>query len=120
MSLQDRDDLAMLALLREAALGRAFSPPADVYSTDKKVVITVELPGVAENAVAVEARDSTLLVHGQRSFPGQGGDGVDYFRLERTYGEFQCQVALPGGADAARRKVTFEDGVLTVVIPRGQ
>jgi hypothetical protein len=40
----DRDDLADLepgALLREAALGRAFSPPTDVYSTDKKVVITV-------------------------------------------------------------------------------
>jgi HSP20 family protein len=114
----DGDDQAVLALLREAALGRAFSPPADVYSTDKKIVITVELPGVPENAVAVEADARVLSVRGQRS-PARGGDGIDFHRLERAYGEFHCQVALPDGADATRRKVTLEDGVLTVVIPRG-
>ena len=40
--LPDRDDLAILALLREAATGRSFSPPTDVYSTEKKVVIIIE------------------------------------------------------------------------------
>jgi HSP20 family protein len=115
MGPSDRDELAMLALLREAAAGRAFSPPTDVYATDKKVVISVELPGVAENAVTVDAEALTLTVRGQRAF--QGG-GLDYYRLERTYGEFRCQVALPRGADPARKKVQLADGVLTVEIPR--
>jgi HSP20 family protein len=119
MSGRDGDDLAMLALLREAALGRVFSAPADVYTTDHKVVITVELPGVPENAVAIETQnDRTLLVRGLRGF-AEGGDAVDYYRLERTYGEFQCQVALPTGADARQRQVSLADGVLTVEIPRG-
>lgn len=113
------DDAVMLALLRAAALGRDFSPPADVYTTEQKVVITVELPGVPENAVdvAVDAEPAsgrTLTVRGKRAFV----EGGDYYRLERTYGEFHCQVALPVGIDPARKKVTLKDGVLTVVIPR--
>jgi HSP20 family protein len=116
----DRDDLADVetgTLLREAALGRAFSPATDVYSTDKKVVITVELPGVPENDVAIGADGLTLSVRGRRGFAGPR-DGLDYFGLERSYGEFDCQVQLPSRSRPERRTVTFADGVLTVVVPR--
>jgi HSP20 family protein len=115
--LPDRDDLAILALVREAALGRAFSPPIDVYSTEAKVVVTIELPGVAEDDVTVEVNEGGLSVRGRRSLVG--AEGLDYYRLERVYGDFQCQVALPAGSRADRRSVSWADGVLTVVIPRG-
>jgi HSP20 family protein len=116
----DRDDLAdneRSAFLREAALGRAFSPPTDVYSTDKKVVITIELPGIPENEVAIDTDGETLLVRGRRSFTGSR-EGLDYFRLERTYGEFDCQVQLPARSKPERRTASWDDGVLTVIVPR--
>jgi HSP20 family protein len=115
----DRDDLAMLALLRQAALGRAFSPPMDVWTTDAKVVVSVELPGVDEDGIIVDASDAQLTVRGRRQFGG-AAEGLDYYHLERSYGEFQCQVALPPQVDAQRRSVQLADGVLTVEIPRSK
>jgi HSP20 family protein len=113
----DRDDLVMLALLRQAALGRAFTPPTDVWSTDAKVVVSVEVPGIDEAALAVDASPAQLTVRGRRHFGG-AAEGLDYYHLERSYGEFQCQVALPPGTDPERRTVKLADGVLTVEIPR--
>jgi len=118
----DRDDPGdadTVALLREAALGRAFSPPTDVYSTDQKVVITIELPGVPESDVTVDAAvDGTALsVRGRRSFTGSR-EGLDYYRLERSYGEFDCRVHLPSRSRPERCTASFADGVLTVVVPR--
>ena len=56
-------------------------------------------------------------MRGRRSFGGPR-DGLDYFRLERTYGDFDCQVQLPARARAERRTASWADGVLTVVFPR--
>jgi HSP20 family protein len=90
-------------------------PPADVYTTSTQVVISVELPGVLEDAVHVDAQDGAITVHGRR----EARTGTyDFHRLERACGEFRCQIALPRGADAARRRVTLSAGVLTVEIPR--
>jgi HSP20 family protein len=116
--LPERDDLAILALLREAALGRTFSPPTDVYSTDAKVVISIELPGVPEDDVAVSTDGAALRITGRRAFTG-GGEGVDYYRLERTYGAFDYPIPLPAGSRPGERSLTWADGVLTIVIPRG-
>jgi len=102
---------------RPPAFGRAFSPPTDVYSTAHKVVVSIELPGVAEEALAIEGGLESLTVHGTRAL-GSAGEKPDYHRLERTFGAFHCQVALPSGADAANRIVSLEDGVLTVEIQR--
>jgi HSP20 family protein len=90
-------------------------PPADVYTTSTQVVISVELPGVQQDAVHVEAEGGTLTVRGRRA--ARTGT-FDFHRLERACGEFRCHIALPRGADASRRRVTLSSGVLTVEIPR--
>jgi HSP20 family molecular chaperone IbpA len=72
---------------------------------------------VPENAVAIGADGLTLSVRGRRSFAGSR-EGLDHFRLERSHGEFDCQVQLPTRSKPERRTVTFADGVLTVVVPR--
>ncbi len=130
MGVNDWDGTRALALLRErmnrlfderqargaAAIEAPFAPPADVYSTDSAVVVTVELPGADEDSIHIDATANELTVRGTRHFRG---DGAEYHRLERSYGQFRCAIALPDGADPARRRVTLEAGVLTVEIPRG-
>jgi HSP20 family protein len=129
MGVNDWDGTRALALLRErmnrlfderqqrgaTAIEGPFSPATDVYATDDAVVVTVELPGVGDDDVAVETGDRQLTVRGTRHFRGEG---AAYHRLERSYGEFRCAIALPADADAARRRVRLEAGVLTVEIPR--
>jgi HSP20 family protein len=131
MGVNDWDGTRALALLRErmnrlfdergarveTAIEHPFSPATDVYATDDVLVITVELPGVADGDVAVETDGRELTVRGARHFRGEG---AAYHRLERSYGEFRCGIALPDGVDPARRRVRLEAGVLTVEIPRAQ
>ena len=130
MGVNDWDGTRALALLRErmnrlfddrqargaSAVEETFSPATDVYSTDDTVFVAVELPGVAANDVAVEVEGRELAVRGRRNFAG--GEGANYHRLERSYGEFRCAIALPDDADAGARRVRFQGGVLTVEIPR--
>lgn len=129
MGVNDWDGTRALALLRERmnrlfderqargaiAIESPFSPATDVYSTDEAVVVTVELPGVGDDDVIVEAAGRQLTVRGARHFRGEG---AAYHRLERSYGEFRCAIALPADADAAHRRVRLEAGILTVEIPR--
>jgi HSP20 family protein len=130
MGVNDWDGTRALTLLRErmnrlfderqtrgaSAVEGAFAPATDVYSTDDTVFVAVELPGVAAGDVAVEVSGRELAVRGRRHFAG--GEGANYHRLERSYGEFRCAIALPADANAGARRVRLESGVLTVEIPR--
>ena len=130
MGVNDWDGTRALSLLRErmnrlfderqargaSSVEGAFAPPTDVYSTDDTVFVAVELPGVGADDVTVEVAGRELAVRGRRHFAG--GEGAAYHRLERSYGEFRCAIALPDDADAARRRVRLAGGVLTVEIPR--
>ena len=129
MGVNDWDGTRALALLRErmnrlfddrqarggTSIEGQFAPATDVYATDSAVVVTVELPGVADGDVTVDCEGRELTVRGARHFSGEGSQ---YHRLERSYGEFRCAIALPDDADAARRTVKLESGVLIVEIPR--
>ncbi|MCW5214033.1 Hsp20/alpha crystallin family protein, partial [Desulfobulbus sp. US5] len=42
----------------------------------------------------------------------------DYYRQERFYGSFQRVLSLPEDADQDAIKATFNQGVLTVTMPR--
>lgn len=129
MGVNDWDGTRALALLRErmnrlfderqargaTAIEGPFTPAAEVYTTDELVVVAVELPGVGRDDVVVESAGRELTVRGARHFRGEG---AAYHRLERSYGDFRCSIALPADADAERRRVRLEAGVLTVEIPR--
>jgi HSP20 family protein len=130
MGVNDWDGTRALSMLRErmnrlfddrqtrgaSAVEGAFAPATDVYSTDDTVFVAVELPGVAAGDVTVEIEGRELAVRGRRHFAG--GEGANYHRLERSYGEFHCDIALPDDADAGAHRVKLDRGVLTVEIPR--
>src|SRR5258706_3931552 len=87
----------------EARLAAPFVPPADVYTTDDEVVISIELPGVRLEDLSVQADGGQLLVHSHRAFH----DGPVYHHLERHFGELRCQISLPRDAHPERRAIDF-------------
>src|SRR5258708_7490667 len=92
----------------------AFSPPTDVYLTDEAVVVTIELPGVDPQDVAVRCEGQTLTISGERSAHSEGL----CHQIERSFGPFLRTLPLPPGVLAGERRVKFEDGLLTVEVPR--
>ena len=96
-----------------------WSPAADVYETAEEVVLFVELPGVRLEDVHLEAFDGKLRVSGIRR-ADQGVEPRQFIRMERIYGNFSRDFAVPASIDASRIKATLKAGILRVVAPKSE
>jgi HSP20 family protein len=93
-------------------------PPVDIYETsDRDVVVKIELPEMKREDIKVTFENDVLAIEGQRHF----ADEVrreHYHRVERGYGQFRRSFTLPATVDGTRIKAAYQDGVLTVTLPR--
>jgi HSP20 family molecular chaperone IbpA len=73
-----------------------FNVPTDVFHTDDRLVIRMELPGVDPDDVDVTIQENVLLINGSRKFPFDA-DKVRFVRRGTFYGDFTQKVALGKG-----------------------
>lgn len=97
--------------------GWTFSPVVDVEQEDKQYELSVELPGVRREDVNVECTDDLLVISGSKERKQTRGEGENR-QSERVYGSFQRAFRLPEDAVRENIEARFDDGVLTVSIPR--
>lgn len=95
----------------------AWTPALDVFETQEKFVITMELPGVSPDDVDISVEDSTLMVRGERKFYSEQQE-ESFLRIERRFGEFTRSLTLPSTADAESIHASFDQGVLTIEVPK--
>ena len=67
--------------------------------------------------IQIEVEDNVLTLKGERRFEEEI-DEERYYRVERRYGSFQRSLALPQGMQAAAISASYEDGVLTITVPK--
>jgi HSP20 family protein len=92
-------------------------PAVDVWETDKDLVVAFDLPGIAEEEVAIEIDESVLTVSGERKRE-LNEEGNGFFRFERRFGAFSRSVTLPQGIDSSKIKAEFANGVLEIHVPK--
>jgi HSP20 family protein len=92
-------------------------PPMDLVEADEHFVLKADLPGLAEDDVAIEVQDNVLTVSGSREAEHERKE-QGWYRLERSYGSFSRALTLPDGVDADRVEARFDRGVLEVRIPK--
>jgi HSP20 family protein len=102
---------------RFAGLRQGFRPNVDCFHTDDphELTIIAELPGVDPRSIHVAAGERVLLIAGERRRPRV--PGRVYQQMEIEYGTFQRQVRLAEDVDPAQASASFENGVLTIVLP---
>jgi HSP20 family protein len=94
---------------------RGFVPPVDIWEDEQRVVIQLDVPGCNLDDLSAEAIDGQLVVTGERAV----GDGAKRrYRSERWQGRFVRSFTLPQGIDGGSIGATYEDGVLTVTLPK--
>jgi HSP20 family protein len=103
----------------EPATAGAWVPPLDIFETEDRFVVSVDLPGVDPKQVDVSVEDSTLTIRGERGFTSEA-DEDSCHRVERRYGSFVRSLSLPQTADAARIEASFDKGVLTIEVPKAE
>ena len=93
-------------------------PPLDVYESNDKYVVAVELPGIDPADVEVSVEDSTLTIKGQRDFFYKDATDESFRRIERRYGQFTRTLTLPATANVENVDASFDKGVLTIEVPK--
>ena len=94
-----------------------FSPSSEAAATTDNYEISVELPGVGEDDIAVEVHDGRLTVTGEKRSRHEE-KGKNFYFSERTYGKFHRAFRLPDDADDGKVLATHKDGVLTIKIAK--
>lgn len=97
--------------------GSAWTPTVDIFDTDQAIVLRAELPGLTPEDIDIEIDDNVLSLKGERRFEETVQEGR-YYRLERAYGHFQRNVTLPQGVKADEISASFDNGVLSVRVPK--
>jgi HSP20 family protein len=93
------------------------APPLDVRETNDGYVVEIDLPGVDPKNTEVLVEGRTVTVRGRFSEEKEEDKG-NYLLRERRQGQFMRAVALPGMVDVERVSSRFEDGQLTITLPK--
>jgi HSP20 family protein len=96
---------------------RRWIPAMDLVETEDHLVLRGDLPGMTEDDVDIEIKDSVLTVSGERKSESED-KSEGYHRVERSFGSFSRSLTLPQGIDPERVEAKFENGVLEVQIPK--
>jgi HSP20 family protein len=97
--------------------GRRWIPAMDLVETDDHLVLRGDLPGMTEDDIDIEIKDSVLTVFGERKAENEE-KGEGYHRVERAFGSFSRSLTLPQGVDTDQVEANFDKGVLEVRIPK--
>jgi HSP20 family protein len=98
-----------------AAWPQSWTPLVDVEVSDDAWVFEVDLPGEQREDVQIEVDGQVLAISGE--IKERERAGVLRHRMRRT-GSFSYQATLPAGVDPDRIEAKFDNGVLTVRVPR--
>jgi HSP20 family molecular chaperone IbpA len=93
----------------------SWSPPTDVYETDVSFVVRVEVAGMRESDFSINIDKNFLVISGVRV---DAQERRSYHQMEIRFGEFSTGVELPHGVNFDKAEAEYEDGFLTVILPK--
>jgi HSP20 family protein len=96
-----------------------WAPPVDVFEDKEGIKLVAELPGVTAEDVKISLENNTLTLRGEKKQMAEEKTERVH-RYERTYGRFERVFTLPSTVDPERIEATFDNGILTVELPRSE
>ncbi len=92
-------------------------PSVDLFEDKDNVMVKVELPGMKKDEIDISLHENVLTITGERKRE-EKYETAETHRSERFLGRFQRSLALPRPVTGEKCKATYEDGILTVVLPK--
>jgi HSP20 family protein len=94
-----------------------WAPRMDLLETEEAYRIHLDVPGMSKDDLTINYQDNELTVSGERT-SNRPEDGAEYVRVERPFGHFRRAFTLPQTVDAAGIQASYENGVLTISVPK--
>ena len=95
------------------------SPAIDMYQTDDEVVVRAALPGFKADKVQLNVTGDVLTLRGEMKQQEEKKDRAWHIR-EHRWGSFERSVALPTNVMADKAVADFENGILTITLPKAE
>jgi HSP20 family protein len=93
------------------------APAADVIESEGEYRVLLDLPGIDPAAIQLKVEKDTLSIQVDRKQP-QAEAGETVHRSERAFGTFFRSFTLPVAVDGTRVEAGYEQGVLSVKLPK--
>jgi len=108
------------AFTRPLTLRDGWSVPAvDMYQTDDEVVVKASIPGFKAEDVQINVTGDILTLRGEVKQEDEKKDKAWHIR-EQRWGSFERSVALPTEVIADKAKAEFENGILSITLPKAE
>ena len=95
---------------------------ADIQETEKTMIVKLDLPGLQKDKINIKVENNQILkISGSRETEKEIEKTTvnsTYSRLERQHGAFERSIKLPAVAQDSGIEAKYENGVLTVTIPK--
>jgi HSP20 family protein len=101
------------------ALTASWAPVCDVFEDRDSVKIVAEIPGVRPEDVKISIENQVLTIRGEKKQVAEEKTERVH-RYERSYGLFERSFALPNLVDADKVEAKYDNGILTVTLPKAE
>ncbi len=102
--------------LRDGGLS---APAIDMYQTDDDVVVKAAIPGFKADEVQINVTGDVLTLRGEMKHEEEKKDKAWHIR-EQRWGSFERAITLPTDVKADKASADFENGILTVTLPKAE
>lgn len=94
-------------------------PAVNLKEEDNEYLLTAELPGMDVKDIEVDVDKDTLTLKGEKKYEHEETREEGRWHLyERSYGHFERSFTLPRAVEAERVRADFQNGILTVHMPK--
>ncbi|MDP4198972.1 MAG: Hsp20/alpha crystallin family protein [Bacteroidota bacterium] len=94
-----------------------YMPSVDINEDKDNLYFIAELPGLASEDVKITISEGVLTIRGEKKREEEHHDR-NFYRMERSYGEFVRQFTLPEDVKEEDIQANFKDGVLEILVPK--
>ncbi|MFT4234246.1 MAG: Hsp20/alpha crystallin family protein [Microbacterium sp.] len=89
--------------------------PMDLHREGDHYVLSADMPGVDPGSVDIDVDGQLLTIRAERT--PRTNDGVKWITRERPHGSYLRQLTLGQGIDTEGISASYDNGVLSVIIP---
>ena len=95
------------------------SPAVDMFQTDDEVVVKAALPGFKADEVQINVTGDVLTLRGEVKQQEENKERAWHIR-EQRWNSFERSIALPTDVKADGASADFENGILTITLPKAE
>ena len=102
----------------EEVADRPWMPPVNIRETQESYRLEAEIPGLTKDDIQITLENNVLRLAGERKLDEATKNS--YQRIERAYGSFSRSFVLPSQVNTEKVEASFQDGVLTITVPKAE